>query len=175
MPRGGSTATLRSLTQQFFDGAVNQPAMLSRDCSGRPGFRDRQKVIANRVLGEALKTKGSIVVKENSHLILPQDMSWWRTMIRAGIVLVRNPVLQLESLIWRSLDRVEAEGLGQHKLDGRSVNKHLPPAKLTVDGEPFFARDADFSHLCPTPPGLTKDRPKNNFGLCSQHSYCESL
>lgn len=155
-PRGGTTATLRSLLVDFFDVGVNQPGMLSRDHTGRRGRRDRLAAIANRTLGEARKTPGATIVKEGTHLVTLQDMKrLWSRACRIQFFVQRTPPLQLESLIWQALDRIEVAGLGNTQIDGRSVDKRLDPRAFTVDGHRFF-NNRNWDHLDRVPAGLTK-------------------
>lgn len=138
IPRGGTTATLRSMFKAFFGVGVNQPAMFSRDFSNIEGFRHRLNAASNRVLGEAITTKNATIIKETTHLISPIEMQFWLSICKTGFLVQRTPVLQIESLIWMILDRVTIGGLEIHEIDGREINKYIEPKKFTIDGYPLF-------------------------------------
>lgn len=150
MPRSGTTATVRAFFNTLFSAVVNQPAMFARDSShdlNLPGVRNRMSAVSNRIVGEMQTTSASTIVKETTHLMSPGELDFWLTHPKLLLFVKRQPVVQLESIIWLILDRIEVGGLGNLVIDHQAIDNKIDPLCFTVDGRPFFKPGTDFSFL----------------------------
>ena len=160
LPRGGTTAFERFVyegLEQGFDVNVNQPGLLVRVPGGET--RERQSTMWGNVLTKVLeaeeeaKAEGrniftfpiNVVVKETSNVVMPNqtELMRWQRLAHTVLLVVRNPVLQIESRILCIGDRILS---GAMKGD-LGIGKDLDPRTFTVHGKPLVKPGTDFSHV----------------------------
>jgi hypothetical protein len=107
-PRSGTTALEKFIYEQFsYSGQVNHPGL-----GNEKEDATWQEVYEN--VQDSIKQNGTPVVfliKNTSHYIHPgKDLQNWLDISNAVILCIRNPLLQVESLLGLILDKIYAGG-----------------------------------------------------------------
>ncbi|KAJ8601019.1 hypothetical protein CTAYLR_007960 [Chrysophaeum taylorii] len=122
LARGGTTCVEKYLYETLaFDAQINEPSLVGpprprKQEEEEVSQESRMEVTFNRVVShverlEEEKKFMTILVKEVSNKVLPAMIPFWAKLCSRWIVVVRNPLLQMESRLKSMLDRVDSEAL----------------------------------------------------------------
>ena len=151
-PRSGTTAFHRFLFEGIglkFTGNVNQPGLLDRGANAR-WLEAMWENVENRVLQlESAQTRPDpvhLVIKETSNIVCPTSthLGDWASLSLATVILVRQPLLQLESRVICNLKRLAGDSIAAF----RAFDVHDKDLRdFRFNGQQLIRSDADLSHI----------------------------
>lgn len=119
LARGGTTALEKFLYENLpFDSQINEPSLL-----GPPTDESRAEATFRRVLEhvrrleDSRRPKYTILIKEVTNKVLPSMIPLWAKLSSTWLVVVRNPLLQMESRLKSMLDRIDSGALLEYGIN----------------------------------------------------------
>lgn len=145
LARGGTTAIEKFLYERLpFDAQINEPSLLGPPEGSLSSAKSRVELTFKSVLAHvqrleaaaaiAGQTEVTILIKEVTNKVLPEMIGLWARLSRWWLIVVRNPMLQVESRLKSMLDRIDSGALEEH---GLRVDAHA--AIMRVHGQLLFA------------------------------------